>query len=41
MTLTLGNRKSSRSFFVVGLIWSDYGGLWVAVVVGGGAATAC
>ena len=28
-------------FWVVGLIWSDYGGLWVAVVVGGGADTAC
>ena len=30
-------------FWVVGLIWSDYGGLLVAVVVGGGGggATAC
>ena len=24
----------------MGLIWSDYGGFWVAVVVGGGAAAA-
>ena len=23
-------------FWVVGLIWSDYGGLWVAFAVGGG-----
>ena len=29
------------SFWVVGSIWSDYGGLWVAIVVGGGAAIAC
>ena len=28
-------------FWVVGLIWSDYGGLWAAVVVSGDAATAC
>ena len=27
-------------FWVVGLIWSDYGGLWVAVVVGGGGVAA-
>ena len=41
MTLTLGNRRSSKWFFAFDLIWSDYGGLWVAIVVGGGAATAC
>ena len=27
-------------FWVVGLIWSDYGGSWVAFAMGGGAAAA-